>query len=124
MNWQTLVNLGISLLANLITPIVVLVLLRGFRPILRLLKEPFYLCNILHTKRFAQWKPKTGRYVALNAIKAQKGDSGSTPQPLLNLMKFIVTMPPAFWKNGGRKARLHWPSSPPALARSPPSKSR
>ncbi|MGH7454820.1 MAG: hypothetical protein ACRENG_25920, partial [bacterium] len=39
-------------------------------PFLRLWKETAFLRGILRDPRFAQWNPKTARYIALRAIKA------------------------------------------------------
>ncbi len=54
-------------------------------PFVRFWRETAYLRNILHDKRFAQWKPETARYVALCAIKAQSGQE--MPRPVLDLLQ-------------------------------------
>ena len=54
-------------------------------PFVRLWRETAYLRNILHDKRFAQWRPKTARYVALRAIKAQSGQKMT--RPVLDLLQ-------------------------------------
>jgi HEAT repeat protein/energy-coupling factor transporter ATP-binding protein EcfA2 len=54
-------------------------------PFVRFWRETAYLRNILHDKRFAQWKPETARYVALCAIKAQSGRE--MPRPVLDLLQ-------------------------------------
>jgi len=54
-------------------------------PFVRLWRETAYLRNILHDKRFAQWRPETARYVALCAIRAQSGQE--MPRPVLDLLR-------------------------------------
>ena len=54
-------------------------------PFVRLWRETAYLRNILQDKRFAQWRPKTARYVALRAIKAQSGQKMT--RPVLDLLQ-------------------------------------
>ena len=45
--------------------------------------------KILNNKDFAQWKPQTARYVALQAIKAQDAKQ-RTPQPAMETLEAML----------------------------------
>ena len=58
-------------------------------PFVHLWKETVYLRGFLCDKRFAAWKPETGRYVALKAIKAQSAKQTES-QPVLDLLEAFL----------------------------------
>ena len=63
-------------------------------PIARSWRELSYLRNLVHDERFAQWRPRTRRYVALRTVKAQVGGGldtrqmgNSEPRPLIDSLQ-------------------------------------
>src|SRR5436190_10779327 len=58
-------------------------------PYLRLWKEFWLLRSTIHKKRFSNWKPRSARFVTLQAIRAGDGSQESA-QPVLDLLESFL----------------------------------